>query len=320
MKIKKLIITTAFLLIISTSTISIPDFNSYQNSKIIMQDNEKNTLPQIPIIAHRGFSSLEIENTLNAVKLGLQSNCTSAVEIDIQLTKDNEIILFHDSKLNDKSINEYTLEELKQIQLTEKITDNLDEYLDTLFDYQSGNIARERMQILQNKKDTIPTLDEILEIHSYYPEKCLIIELKTNDDNKEELINKTYEKLKKYNSQNIIIQSSDYDALLEMKNKYPNLKYHLIINKNNYQHLHKYDFDGYGIRKSLINYKDINDLLKNNKQVSIWNINTYSEYENILNQLGDLKEDVSYITNYPDALRTWYNQITQKNPKIKTKK
>lgn len=321
MKIKNLIVTAAFVLIISTSTsISLCDLNSYQLTKIIIDENEKNIKPSIPIIAHRGFSSLEIENTAKAVHLGFESNCTTAVEIDIQLTKDNEIVLFHNSKINDKKISEYTLEELRQIPITENVFDNFDDYLETLFDCKSGNISRERMNNLKTKQEKIATLDEILELHDYYPNKELIIELKINDDNKDILIDKLYKKLEQHSNTNIIIQSSNYEALLNMKNKYPNLKYHLIINESNYQYLNNLDFDGYGIRKNLINYDDINNLLDNNKKVSIWTINSYSEYENILSQLGDLKEQVSYITNYPDALRTWHNIITKNNNKSKIKK
>ena len=321
MKIKKLIVTTAFILIISTSTpISLCDLNSYQITKTIIDDNEKNTKPNVPIIAHRGFSSLEIENTAKAINLGFESNCTTAVEIDVQLTKDNQIVLFHDSKLNNKNISEYTLEELKQIPITEKTLDNFDDYLETLFDCKSGNLTRERMNTLNTKEEKIATLDEILELHNYYPNKELVIELKINDNTKDLLIDTIYEKIKKHNNPNIIIQSSNYEALLNMKNKYPNLTYHLIINQNNYQYLNNLEFDGYGIRKNLINYDDINKLLKNKKKVAIWTINSYTEYEETLSKLDDLKEKVSYITNYPDALKTWHNIITKNNNKTKIKK
>lgn len=317
MKIKRLIVTAAFILVVSTSTLSINDFASHQITKIVIEENERNTQANISIIAHRGFSSLEIENSYNAVKLGFESTCTTAVEIDVQLTKDNEVILFHDSQINDKDISQYTLEELQEIPITEKILDNFDTYMETLFDSKSGNLARERMHILENKSATITTLDEIIKLHSYYPDKNLIIELKTNDNNKDILIDKVYDKIKDLNKQNIIIQSSDYDTLIQMKNKYPELEYHLIVNKKNYEDIKNNDLDGYGIRRNLINYNDINTLLKNNKKVSIWTINSYSDYEEATNKLDDLKNDVSYITNYPDALRTWHNLIYKNKVKIK---
>ncbi len=48
------------------------------------------------IIAHRGASADAPENTLESVKLAWKQN-TDAVEIDVQLTTDGEIVVFHDA-------------------------------------------------------------------------------------------------------------------------------------------------------------------------------------------------------------------------------
>lgn len=47
------------------------------------------------IIAHRGASVERLENTLPAIDLAWQQN-TDAVEVDVQLTADGEIVVFHD--------------------------------------------------------------------------------------------------------------------------------------------------------------------------------------------------------------------------------
>src|SRR5580700_10909675 len=51
------------------------------------------------IIAHRGFSSRYPENTLAAVNAALQLGI-DFVEIDVQETRDGELIVFHDYRLN----------------------------------------------------------------------------------------------------------------------------------------------------------------------------------------------------------------------------
>jgi glycerophosphoryl diester phosphodiesterase len=51
------------------------------------------------IIAHRGFSSRYLENTLAAVNAALQLS-VDFVEIDVQETRDGELIVFHDYRLN----------------------------------------------------------------------------------------------------------------------------------------------------------------------------------------------------------------------------
>ena len=49
------------------------------------------------IIAHRGLCNVFVENTIQAITSALY--CSDLVELDIQLTKDNQIIVFHDRGL-----------------------------------------------------------------------------------------------------------------------------------------------------------------------------------------------------------------------------
>jgi glycerophosphoryl diester phosphodiesterase len=51
------------------------------------------------IIAHRGFSSRYLENTLAAVRAALELG-VDFVEIDVQETRDGALIVFHDYRLN----------------------------------------------------------------------------------------------------------------------------------------------------------------------------------------------------------------------------
>ena len=51
------------------------------------------------IIAHRGFSSRYLENTLTSVDAALRLG-VDFVEIDVQETRDGELIVFHDYRLN----------------------------------------------------------------------------------------------------------------------------------------------------------------------------------------------------------------------------
>jgi glycerophosphoryl diester phosphodiesterase len=51
------------------------------------------------VIAHRGFSSRHLENTLAAVRAALELG-VDFVEIDVQETRDGELIVFHDYRLN----------------------------------------------------------------------------------------------------------------------------------------------------------------------------------------------------------------------------
>ncbi len=71
------------------------------------------------VIAHRGFSSKAPENTIAALQKAFESG-VSHIEIDVQLSRDGEVILLHDSTLN-RTTNGYgevadkTFSELRQL-------------------------------------------------------------------------------------------------------------------------------------------------------------------------------------------------------------
>lgn len=73
------------------------------------------------IIAHRGASGYAPENTKASILEGLKQKC-DGFEIDVQLTKDNRIVVFHDWSLERTTngeglLKDRTLSELKTLDL-----------------------------------------------------------------------------------------------------------------------------------------------------------------------------------------------------------
>ena len=71
------------------------------------------------IYGHRGASEYKPENTFSSFYLALEQG-SDGLETDIQVTKDNQLILFHDDDLKrttgaDGAVQDYTLKELKQL-------------------------------------------------------------------------------------------------------------------------------------------------------------------------------------------------------------
>src|SRR5918911_2208376 len=71
------------------------------------------------LVGHRGAAGLAPENTIKAFKKGLEVGADT-VECDIQLSKDEELVVIHDHTLNRTTnkkgrVKDYTLEELKQL-------------------------------------------------------------------------------------------------------------------------------------------------------------------------------------------------------------
>ena len=95
------------------------------------------------IIAHRGFSSQYPENTLVSIKKAIEAGCDS-VEIDVHQTRDERIVVIHDSSI-------------KRTTKGKGEVDDLD--YDILQKYDAGSWFDKKF-----KNEYIPSLEEIMEV------------------------------------------------------------------------------------------------------------------------------------------------------------
>ena len=70
-------------------------------------------MKKVKIFAHRGASAYAPENTLEAFRLAMEQGA-DGIEIDVQLTKDNELVVIHDETVDRVSsakgaVRDYTL-------------------------------------------------------------------------------------------------------------------------------------------------------------------------------------------------------------------
>lgn len=111
------------------------------------------------IIAHRGASYEAPENTLAAVNLAWQLNA-DGVEIDVQLTKDRQVVVFHDDNTqryqgDSRSLSECTYAELLKLDVGK---------------FKGENYKGEKIPLLSEVIDTVPE------------NKQLVIEIKSGPD------------------------------------------------------------------------------------------------------------------------------------------
>lgn len=116
-------------------------------------------------IAHRGASRQFPENTIESFKRAIDIFPKTMFELDIHLTKDNQIVVFHDHTLERTTngrapINSKTYDELKELDAGYNIT----------FD-------KGKSFPFRSKDFRIPLLKEVLE---RFPETSIIIEVKDN--------------------------------------------------------------------------------------------------------------------------------------------
>lgn len=91
----------------------------YEDGTARQTTNSDLNMPEF--IAHRGASWLAPENTLASIQLAWEMD-VDAVEFDVYLTADNEIVVFHDRTTNriggrDMPVEEQTLAELRELDL-----------------------------------------------------------------------------------------------------------------------------------------------------------------------------------------------------------
>ena len=86
----------------------------------VKQTVDTEALKRVGIWANRGCSMMNPENTLLAFKKAAELEGITGIEFDVQLTKDNEIVVIHDERVDRTTdgtgyVQEYTLNELKQL-------------------------------------------------------------------------------------------------------------------------------------------------------------------------------------------------------------
>ena len=146
------------------------------------------------IIAHRGASFLEPENTLKAIERAIKMGA-NFVEVDVRVSKDNELVIMHDPDVNRTTdgnglIKDYTVQELKN------------------FDAGEG--------------ESIPTLEEV--IACVKDSIGLIIEIKEPGTEV-----KILEKVDEHNLENVILTSFYHKSIKNARKTDPSVDAGIIF-------------------------------------------------------------------------------------------
>lgn len=263
------------------------------------------------IASHRGFSSLEVENSADSIICASNKEYIDYIEIDVRLTKDNKLVLCHDEKVKSNSMGRISV---SNIDIKQLCNDTYNYNFTNLNIKDIGCLLNkecilfmDRNLNLVNKSYKIISLDEGIKLCG---DKKILLDLKF-DNNRESFINSLNSELDDVNTDNIIFQSDDIDSLIYMKEKYPNYNYSVIISKKKDLEYVNY-FDNVTLRKNLVSYDLINTLLDNKKGIMIWTLNNTDCIERIILELDSLYDDVVYITDYPDVLVKELNKTKKK--------
>ncbi len=229
------------------------------------------------VLAHRGASGYSPENTKASILKGLMLEA-GGFEVDVQLSKDDEIVVFHDWTLDRTTtgtglLKDYTLKELKALEV--------------------GGWFHSKY-----KGEKILTLKELLEIVP--KEKILNIEIKVRHGE----INKIEEKIVKILKENcridenIIISSFDHRVIKRIKKLEKKIQVGLLVGSGLYKiddYVKNFDLYSVHFNGEFANRESIQTLKKMGIKTFAWTINTLEEGK-ILDSFGI----DGIITNYPD--------------------
>ncbi len=203
------------------------------------------------IIAHRGLSGIERENTLPAfVAAGNRSYF--GIETDVHITSDGKHVLIHDDTTGrvaprkNISVEGSTLDELRYLSLSDR----------------DGSVGRIDLRI--------PTLDEYISVCKRY-EKKAVVELK----NKIKLadISSIVRSIDDFGYlDGTVFISFDLDNLIELRNLLPEQELQLLsgtYNREVHNNLIKYSLD-YDVLYSVLNEKIVSSLHRDGIKVNCW--------------------------------------------------
>ena len=231
------------------------------------------------VIAHRGSCKYSIENTIESLE---EANRLDAdyVEMDIQMTKDHKLVVFHDWKLNrltDKKgmVRDYDLEEINNIELSHKgdisrIPD-FESYLKRAKEIRQPLLVELKLRPFDDRKAFIDGMMDIIDSHDY----------------------RDY----------VIFQSIDFEVAKMLKETYPELKVGYILGLNIGQ-LASDNFDFYSIEDSFITSNVLDSIFIHEKELFVWTLNDTSRIQRYINTgangmiTDELEQMHTMIDNY----------------------
>lgn len=230
--------------------------------------------------AHRGFSAKFPENTMLAFQKAMEAGC-DGIELDVQLSKDGELVILHDEALKRTTgavgyVWEYTLAELKKLDA-------------------SGKYHR------LYGKNKIPTLREYFELTK---DSSVItnIELKTGVNPYPGIEKKVLELVDEYKlRKRVIVSSFHHESLIRFRKLAPDVSCGLLEGNNLVgiaEYAQKLGMEFLNLSYHLVNEACVREAKAYGLEINAWTVNKKEEIKR-LKKLGIY----GLIGNNPEDLK-----------------
>ena len=259
-------------------------------------------------IAHRGVRSLAPENTLAAIKKAWQIGA-HGVEVDVSVTADGELILFHDDLLTRTTdvhevfpertkdpVTSFTLKELRRLDAGSWFV-----HSDPLGEIANGNVSSAEKLAMNGLK--IPLLAEVLD---YVKKKgwYINLELKKLPPPQADfpVVERVLELLETmhFPSENLAISSFVFDYLRQIQMARSDIEVNALIGipGSGVQDWGDFEFTIYNANSAYTDEKQLTEALKRGCRVNLYTVNDPQQMIRFRKAGVD-----KLITDYPQILR-----------------
>ncbi len=240
---------------------------------------------KIEITAHRGASSSYPENTMSAFKGAVEFGA-DWIELDVQLTKDDKIVVSHDTNLIrvagvNKNIIDMTYDEIKEIDV--------------------GSFFSEKF-----KGEKIPLLSDVIE---FAIENNIRLNIELKPTGKEiEFEKKVIDLINQYSFKDKCVIASQIYTVLENSKKYDKTIKTVYVINDTIENINDVKYsDDISMESNYINIEQVKKIHASNKKIYAWTVNTKKKISQmvLLNVDNIITDDVKLtekIVNKDDCL------------------
>ena len=235
------------------------------------------------VYAHRGYSGKYPENTMLAFRKAAETGC-DGIEMDVQLTKDGEVVIIHDERIDRTTdgtgfVRDYTLEELRK--------------------FNAGAIKGDACGF-----EPIPTLEEYCR---WAKDQNLVtnIEIKSGVYYYAELEEKTLALVRKYGlEKKIIFSSFNHTSIALLRRLAPEIPCGALVEHeglgNAGYYCEKYDFQYYHPGFKGLDAGTVKNCKEHNIPINVWTVNDMGTLEQLYEWGCE-----GAISNYPGVCMGW---------------
>lgn len=239
------------------------------------------------VYAHRGDRGEYPENTMLAFKKAVEAGC-DGIELDVQLSKDGEVVIFHDETLERTTdgrgfVRDYTLAELKKLD--------------------AGKIKEGKYGFCE-----IPTLQEYC---AWVGDFNIVtnVEIKSGVFYYEELEEKTLEIVRRYGlEEKVLCSSFNHMSIHLLKQLSPSLKCGALVEYedlgNAGYYCKKHGFDCFHPDYRTFLKADMENCKIHGIEVNVWTVNE----KEVLRKLYEWGCD-GVFSDYPKACKEWIREM-----------